>query len=836
MPETTPQSAPETGGTPGKESRPAGNGAAEFGAGAEALNYPQSNANENDSQQEKRASSGTAAAKPVTSPQKKLSSAVPAFERKVLTDQPVSRFSRMTRRGIIGDVTSRAIEQWKLSDAGHESARAKEQELVCLTNRAFKHRGVEFIEKKDASQGDYKPLLELTDWQAAELLSAFPGIVDDEGFDFVGQYGERVGSAAIARIVAQKHVIVRIELAAGIERLGVYQDSGEDEGIHSIEASALTAAVRSVMPGAKRYFVAEVADALATLDGLVPKRTITREAHLSIPVANGVYNRRTRRLEPHSPERVFVWKSPVAYDPTAECPVIVNPDDGTTWSADELVTSMTDDAEVQEVLWQLFCAAVFPNHPWNKAGFLYSALGNNGKGTLLRAIRGIVGSRNTWNGDLQALCAQFLPGRVMTVQHAIADENDVGARVESLSTLKSVLTEDAWSLEAKHQDPVDMNHRMYVLQCINELPQVRDRSDSWARRGVFIPCTAHFEGNERRYIKSDYVGREDVQCYYLRRALECDAQEFSEPQACLDLKAEMVRENDSVRAFWHEFESQFVWDGLPWGFVYDLYRKWFGEEYPGSKPPSSKEFRKSLRIEVAKSSTWDDGGRNGSTTGARFRASSHCKVHEPLSHRCYRDRDEADLGLGSKWTYDRLAEDQRGIVRIGASAAGGGPSGSGGGNAPAPGPADDGALDGTADGAAEDCVEDVPLSSEDLAAAGSAYLALPVQEQSHRVLTGQPREAEFDRRVREIGSAMRGEREQKRAEAEALLAVIDYPRTPLPEAPPSGPQPTVTAAGDESPPQPSLVGADDLAALAARGFRVVARPGRTQEHESNERS
>lgn len=665
-----------TGGPPERRSRPAGNGTAEFGAdGEEALNYPQSNANEKRSQEAGRSVAPAASTTPHrTSPQKPSSNAVPPFQRKVLSDTPGGRFRVMSRKGIIGDVTSRAITAWKEDDSEFQLASDKERELLRLVNEAFKFRGIEVMgngKDKDTTQGDYKPLLELTDWQAAELLAAFPGIVDDKSFDFVGHYGESAGPAAIARIVAEKSIVARIELAPGIERIGIYQETGEDEGVYAIEARAVSAAVRSVMPGAKRHFVQEVADALATLDGLVPKREITRETHLSIPVLNGVFNRKTRELEPHTPDRVFVWKSPVAYDPTAECPVIANPDDGTTWSADELVTSMTDDVGVQEVLWQAFCAAVFPHHAWNKALFLFSALGNNGKGTLLRAIRGLIGAGNSWNGDLQMLCSQFLPGRLMTAQHAIADENDVGLRVDSLKTLKAVLTGDGWQLEAKHQDSVDLSHRLFVLQCVNELPQVRDRSDSWGRRAIFVPCTAHFEGVERRYIKTDYVGREDVLRYYLRRALECEAQEFSEPRACVELKAEMVRENDAVRAFWHEFEPQFVWDGLPWGFLYDLFRGWFKEEYPGSKILSSKEFRKSIRLEVAKSSAWSDGGK---TEGVRFRSSGRCTVDEPLVKICYRDRDDqlmADNGI-YKWEHTRLSELQRGIIRVGASAAGGG--------------------------------------------------------------------------------------------------------------------------------------------------------------------
>ena len=113
---------------PEKESRPAGNGTAEFGA--EALNCSQSNANENHSQADQ-------GKKPVTSPQKKLSTAVPDFERKVLSDTPVTRYSAMaTAAEIEADVEQRAAQAWQQGDFGFASPADRAQELKRLKKKA----------------------------------------------------------------------------------------------------------------------------------------------------------------------------------------------------------------------------------------------------------------------------------------------------------------------------------------------------------------------------------------------------------------------------------------------------------------------------------------------------------------------------------------------------------------------------------------------------------------------------------------------------------------------------------------------------------------------------
>lgn len=114
-----------------------------------------------------------------------------------------------------------------------------------------------------------------------------------------------------------------------------------------------------------------------------------------------------------------------------------------------------------------------------------------------------------------------------------------------------------------------------MVQCLNEMPKIRDKSDSFYRRQLFIPFSKCFTGQERKYIKHDYLHRKDVLEYVLHKVLHMDYYTLSEPEACRLALDEYKEYNDPVRQFASEILPECKWDLLPYAFLYDLYRAWF---------------------------------------------------------------------------------------------------------------------------------------------------------------------------------------------------------------------------------------------------------------------
>jgi putative DNA primase/helicase len=142
-----------------------------------------------------------------------------------------------------------------------------------------------------------------------------------------------------------------------------------------------------------------------------------------------------------------------------------------------------------------------------------------------------------------------------------------------------------------------------TIQCLNEYPKVKDRSDSFYRRQIFIPFEKSFTGKENKNIKSQYLQDKEVLEYVLYKVLNTDYYELDEPESCKQAKSDYKESNDPIRQFWDEFESQFVWDILPFGFLFDLYKAWYDKNFPRSQQVSRNQFITSLVTMVNREST-----------------------------------------------------------------------------------------------------------------------------------------------------------------------------------------------------------------------------------------
>ena len=205
-----------------------------------------------------------------------------------------------------------------------------------------------------------------------------------------------------------------------------------------------------------------------------------------------------------------------------------------------------------------------------------------------------------------------------------------------------------------------------MLQCLNDYPNYRDKSDSLNRRQLCVPMTKCFTGEERRYIKADYVHRKEVLQYVLFKVLNMDYDQLPEPESCkceLDKSKEM---NDPVLQFMNEVMGVLVWDLVPYTFLYDLYKSWYGRNVPGKSPLSRNRFIDELKRNLPSFPAWtvhqDENRRD-----LEVRSKGNMEFTEPLI---------VEYGLDA-WTKSNYAgrnvdikcyfskkEKYRGIIRV----------------------------------------------------------------------------------------------------------------------------------------------------------------------------
>ncbi|MET1087190.1 MAG: phage/plasmid primase, P4 family, partial [Arthrobacter sp.] len=348
-----------------------------------------------------------------------------------------------------------------------------------------------------------------------------------------------------------------------------------------------------------------------------------------VAVDNGIFDYKAKKLLEFSPDYVFLVKTPVPFDPDAESPVIVMPD-GEPWEVEEWTGSLSDDPQIVNLLWEVRGAVVRPGVRWHKAAFFYSEKGNNGKGTELQLERNLSGK---WvNLPMNKFDKEFMLEPLIDAQAILTDENPVGSFNQDSANFKAVITNDAIMINRKHMRPVTCQFRGFMVQCINDLPRSKDKSESIYRRQLFIPFEKWFGGAERKYIKDDYLRRPEVLRYVLKRVLldMPDYYELSEPDACKRLLAEHKVNNDPVREFWEEFEDRFLIDLLPVEFIYDLYVSWSDRTNSGGTKMKQRPFMKQIDVLAGSSDLWVREYELNGVDTRRYDASHINGCREPL--------------------------------------------------------------------------------------------------------------------------------------------------------------------------------------------------------------
>lgn len=413
----------------------------------------------------------------------------------------------------------------------------------------------------------------------------------------------------ISQIMLSLHPIIRVRSANSIPKydlLAVYMKDGENMGIYDTEAESFNVIAKSYNRSLK---IMDCKEITADLKEKAPRAERCRDEDL-IAVNNGIFNYRTKQLLPFSKNYIFLSKSRVNYNPYAANVVIHNDADGTDWDVESWMKELSDDEGIVNLLWEIMGAVIRPHVHWNKSAWFYSESGNNGKGTLCSLMRNLCGSGTYASIPLSDFGKEFMLEPLIHASAIIVDENDVGGYIDRAANLKAIITNDVIQLNRKHQSPVSYQFFGFMVQCLNEMPRIRDRSDSFYRRQLFVPFTKCFTGHERRYIKADYLKRKEVLEYVLARVLHMNYYELSEPEACRNALAEYKEFNDPIRQFMTEMEQLFVWDLLPFGFLYDLYRAWFRQNFPSGTVTGRNSFIRDLVSMIGDFPEWHCPGRN----------------------------------------------------------------------------------------------------------------------------------------------------------------------------------------------------------------------------------
>ena len=265
-----------------------------------------------------------------------------------------------------------------------------------------------------------------------------------------------------------------------------------------------------------------------------------------IAVGNGLFNTKTKALEPFDPKHFITAKVDTNYNTKAltNYELIKN----TYFNFDEWLKSIAcNDDEIVTLLWQLINEAVNPNKTRRKIAIMLGN-GTNGKSTFRQMMINLIGDINISVSTPHELQSRF---GLTSLEGKICNYGDeVGTKpLDEMDKLKSISSGESVNYERKNKDVRNYDFKTLLMFNSNEIPPIKDKSDAVLNRLLIIPFKANFEGVKDESIKDEKLNNKIILEYILYTALHLDFDKFIIPEAVKKQLLNYKQENDSVFSF-----------------------------------------------------------------------------------------------------------------------------------------------------------------------------------------------------------------------------------------------------------------------------------------------
>lgn len=309
-----------------------------------------------------------------------------------------------------------------------------------------------------------------------------------------------------------------------------------------------------------------------------------------IVVNNGIYNRKTKQLEPFSSEYVFTNKVATNYVRNVQEPTFKG------WKFTDWIKQLSDNnASKEKLLWQLFAIAINANYISEVAVFFKSEQGRTGKSTFQQLIANLIGRQNTASLKIKEFEHDFKLASAYGKSLVIGDDNNPNDFNETSENFKSVITGDNVLLNPKGKEPFTARLTPFVIQSMNGLPRFKDISDGLQRRLRIILFNHSYKGeNNNRDIKEKYIFDNRLLEFILSKVIDMEFEEVEDTAESKDAIHDLALENSAILAFFEEPFQELQSDRLPMGFLFKLFQAWSDYE---NQPTKMKQntFTKELR-------------------------------------------------------------------------------------------------------------------------------------------------------------------------------------------------------------------------------------------------
>lgn len=376
-----------------------------------------------------------------------------------------------------------------------------------------------------------------------------------------------------------------------------------DEGIYKRGERFIGKLILAVEPTINK---AGRANIIGWLEIESPEKEPTRDENL-IVMKNGIFNRKTMKLMPFTPNYVFLTKVAVNYNPLAVEPTF--PD----WKFSDWLEELSDgDSEKLELFWRIIYACLNSNYISQKVVFLYSKKSKTGKGTFQQLLRNLVGKKDTAALRLRQLEERWGVYNAYGKALIIGDDNHPREYIERSENLKSIAVGEHIMAEGKGKDGFYVNITAQLVQSFNGLPRM-SLDDGLRHRFILVHFTHTYQNSENKLVKHEYMADKQLLEWIACKVVHMKEVEMYNTKESKEILDEFEEENNSVLRFYNAFFGEFTSARLPVKFLFQLFQAWNREE---NNPLNMKQnsFTKELKA-IAEEEGWEYVRKNLATLG-----------------------------------------------------------------------------------------------------------------------------------------------------------------------------------------------------------------------------
>lgn len=366
----------------------------------------------------------------------------------------------------------------------------------------------------------------------------------------------------VAEIMLDLFYFCRLEDDEGNKPVYIYNP---DEGTYSTDNEFLKDIINVIE---YRHAEKVANDCIYSLKRQAPWKK-TEDNPNYIIVGNGLYNRKEKRLEPFTPWKVYTSKIKTNYNPKARKTAVKG------WNFDDwLLDLFSGDKDMFTLSLQLFNAVVRGESQGKM--FWFIGEGGTGKGTLQELLINLVGRENIasikitdLDGDNRFTLAQAVGKRAV-----VGDDVQRNARIKDTSKLFSLVGGDTVSVEKKGKDAYSAFIKTVVIQSTNGMPFLDGDKNAIRRRMIILPFLKVFADGKKkpnRAIKYDYIKRQEVLEYVLKRVIDLDYTDFIKPVISQEHLGEYEKTLDTLQQFSDELFEDIQSTFLPNDFIWWYY-------------------------------------------------------------------------------------------------------------------------------------------------------------------------------------------------------------------------------------------------------------------------